>query len=81
MHSAFFQFVCRQWALPAALIASATALLPKTALADTANALNGPHGDTVPALVVILCLALALIIVVRSSGRHTESKLEKYDEE
>ena len=69
----------RAW--PAALIGWGMATCPGEALAEGTNGLSGPHGDTWPALLVILCLALGLVLLVRSSGRHAESKLEKLDEE
>jgi hypothetical protein len=40
-----------------------------------------PHSDTLPALLLVLCLALPLVLLCRSSGRRAESKLEKLDEE
>jgi hypothetical protein len=52
-----------------------------TLLAEGTSGIQGPHGDTLPALLLVLCLALALVLLCRSSGRSTESKLEKLDEE
>jgi hypothetical protein len=41
----------------------------------------GPHSDTLPALLLVLCLALPLVLLCRSSGRRAESKLEKLDDD
>jgi hypothetical protein len=42
---------------------------------------QGPHSDTLPALLLVLCLALPLVLLCRSSGRRSESKLEKLDDD
>ena len=47
----------------------------------TLLAQQGPHSDTLPALLLVLCLALPLVLLCRSSGRSAESKLEKLDED
>lgn len=60
---------------------SAVALFPAVALAEGTSGVQGPHGDTLPSLLLVLCLALALILLCRPSGRHAESKLDKLDEE
>jgi hypothetical protein len=52
-----------------------------TMLAEGTAGIQGPHGDTLPALLLVLCLALGLILLCRSSGRRAESKLEKLEEE
>jgi hypothetical protein len=52
-----------------------------TLLAEGTSGIRGPHGDTVPALLLVLCLALGLILLCRSAGRRTESKLEKLEDE
>jgi hypothetical protein len=52
-----------------------------TILSEGTSGIRGPHGDTVPALLLVLCLALGLILLCRPSGRRAESKLEKLDDE
>ncbi|MCC7086692.1 MAG: hypothetical protein IT427_16960 [Pirellulales bacterium] len=56
-------------------------VLPSTAQA--AYQTQGPavHGDTIPYLLVILCLALAFILLCRSSSRSKEVRLDDYDED
>ncbi len=52
-----------------------------TLLAQGTSGQTGPHGDTLPALLLVLCLALGMVLLCRSSGRSSESKLERLDEE
>jgi hypothetical protein len=54
---------------------------PALPLAEGTSGVTGPHGDTLGALLLVMCLALGLILLCRPSGRHAESKLEKLDEE
>ena len=54
---------------------------PDQAWAEGTSGIQGPHGDTIPSLLVILLVVAGLILLVRSSGRHAESKLEKLDED
>jgi hypothetical protein len=50
-------------------------------LAEGTSGQLGPHSDTLPSMLLVLCLALAMVLLCRSSGRSSESKLEKLDEE
>jgi hypothetical protein len=55
--------------------------LPTAAWAEGTSGIQGPHGDTMASLLVVLCVALSMILLCRSSGRYAESKLDKIDDE
>jgi hypothetical protein len=63
------------------LLGGVLASFPAVARAEGTSGIAGPHGDTWPALLIILCVVAGLILLVRPSGRHAESKLEKLDED
>jgi hypothetical protein len=68
----------RAWLLLA--IAAINWLLPTAALAAPQETGPNVHGDTIPYLLVLLCVALAFILLCRSSSRSKEIRLEDLDE-
>ena len=57
------------------------ALSPAAALAETVQAGPATHSETLPYIEVVICLALGLILLCRSSGRRAEMNLEELDED
>lgn len=67
------------WSL--AIFGMLLAWAPSTALA--ADTPTGPkvHSDAIPYLLIVLCLALALILLCRSSSRSKDLRLDDLDDD
>jgi hypothetical protein len=68
----------RAWLLLA--IVAFNWLLPAAAWAAPQETGPNVHGDTIPYLLVLLCVALAFILLCRSSSRSKEIRLEDLDD-
>jgi hypothetical protein len=69
----------RAWLLFA--IVAFNLCLPAAAWAAPADTGPTVHGDTIPYLLVLLCLALGFILLCRSSSRSKEVRLDELDED
>jgi hypothetical protein len=72
-----------RWQFAWSLIVLGMLHLVQPSAARAADIPTGPrvHSDALPYLLVVLCLALALILLCRSSSRSKDLRLEELDED